>query len=365
MLKKYHRLTLLLASATLLSACGSKNEAGEENSTTNQEDNKSAVIQTQAFSEIAVPVSHSAPATAKSLNESTLKAEISARIESIPARVGDKVKKGQALVQLNCADAKAQLMQARGQRDAAKARASLAAQQLQRAVQLSEKRSVSEELLSQRKSEDRAAKANAQSAIAAATLANNQTQRCTIRSPFNGIVSERIGQVGELATLGAPMMKVISTDGLEVTADIVPADATSLQQAKAIHFQTPAKSYAVTLRALTAVVGSLSRTQEARLSFVNEQPLPGTPGRLSWSDQRSGIPSQYLTERDGQLGFFVSENNIARFIALPHAQEGRAVATDMNADKLIITLGRSSVTDGQDLNPPEPKPDTIEETAAE
>lgn len=333
---------LLLSSLLLLTACGEK--TAEE-----QKPEPAPVFQTQTLSELAVSVEYSAPATASSLNESTLKAEIAARIETIPARVGEAVNKGDVLVVLNCDDARAQQLQARASRDAAKARAQLAEQQLSRTQALSKKRAVSEELLSQRETEASAASAEVQSALAALSLANNQVERCQIRSPYNAIVTTRTGQVGELATLGAPMLSIVSTEGLEVAAEIVPSDADSLEQADSITFLSPSP-YPVKLRALTAAVGSLTRTREARLSFVDQQPLPGTPGRLHWADARPGIPAQYLTERDGQLGVFIAKDESAHFVPLPHAQEGRAVATDLDADTPIITLGRHSAKDGQAIS---------------
>lgn len=308
-----------------------------------------ATFKTAALSELAVPVQYSAPATASSLNESTLKAEISARIERIPARVGDVVKKGEVLVALNCADSNAQQQQASANTEAAQARAELAEQELQRAQTLKKKLSVSEELLSQRQSAATAAQAELKARKAAHSIARNQSQRCHIKAPYNAIVVSRDGQVGELASPGTPMLKIVSTDDLEISAQIIPSDAASLEQAQNIQFLAP-QAYPVKLRALTAAVGSLSRTREARLVFTEASPLPGTPGRLSWSDTRLGLPSEFLSERQGQLGVFIAQDNTAKFIALPQAQEGRAVPVDFPAETLVITTGRTNMKDGDTLN---------------
>lgn len=340
--------TLALSLTLLLSAC-SKAAPEQEKATEN------APFKTQALSEIAVAVQYSAPATASSLNESTLKAEISARIDNIPARVGDVVKKGDVLVKLNCADARAQQQQAEANTEAAKARAQLAAQQLKRALALKQKRSVSEELLGQRQSEAAAAQAEVKARGAAQSIAHNQRQRCTIKAPYNAIVVERSGQVGELASPGTPMLKIVSTDDLEISAEIIPSDATSLEQTQNVQFLTP-QPYSVKLRALTAAVGSLTRTREARLFFTGQAPLPGTPGRLSWSDARLGLPSEFLSERQGRLGVFIVQDNTAKFITLKHAQEGRVVAVDFPADTHIITTGRTNVKDGDPLNNTEDLP---------
>jgi len=263
-----------------------------------------SVVSVQPLSELTVAIQYSAPATALSQDISTLKAELSARINEIPARVGDQVKKGDLLVKLDCSDAQAQYKQARAQYKATQARASMAKQQWDRAKVLRAKKSLSEELLNQREAEYAATQAEQTASDAASEIAKNNQSRCNIVSPFNGIVTVRTGQVGELASPGTPMMTVVSTQGLEVSADIIPSQASSLEKADRILFFA-SQEYSVSLRALTGVVSNLSRTREARLYFNDTAPLPGTPGRLSWKDSRLGIPPQWLTERAGQLGVMV------------------------------------------------------------
>ncbi len=333
-------LVPILALSLSISACQDEPQA--------EQPEEAPIYKTRTLGELSVPVQYSAPATAVSLNTSTLKAEISARIEAIPAQVGDRVATGDVLVKLNCADAKAQQQQARAHVSAARARAELAAQQLQRARSLQKKRSISEEQLSQRQSQDLAAQAELQARQAASLIAANQVKRCRITSPYPAIVSQRMGQVGELASPGTPMLQIVASEGLEISAEIIPTDAPSLEQASEIVFLATQR-YPAKLRTLTGVVDSLTRTREARLHFVDKQPLPGTPGRLQWFDRRLGIPSQYLSQRQGQLGVLIAEQGRVAFVALPHAQEGRVAATDLPADTAIITLGRAALAVGDAL----------------
>lgn len=67
------------------------------------------------------------------------------------------------------------------------------------------------------------------------------------------------------------------------------------------------------------------RTQLARLDFTNSTALVGASGRLQWRDHRPSLPAQYLQRRDGEMGVFVLRQGEAEFVALPGAQEGRAV----------------------------------------
>ena len=99
----------------------------------------------------------------------------------------------------------AQQQQAAANTEAAKARAKLAQQQLERARALQQKRSVSEELLAQREAEATAAKAETKARSAAQSITRNQVRRCKIKAPYNAIVVARSGQVGELASTGTAL----------------------------------------------------------------------------------------------------------------------------------------------------------------
>ena len=59
-------------------------------------------VTTQALSELLFTTNYSAPATVVSLNDSNISAEIQARAIKINATVGEQIKKGKLLVELDC-----------------------------------------------------------------------------------------------------------------------------------------------------------------------------------------------------------------------------------------------------------------------
>ena len=84
-----------------------------------------------------------------------------------------------------------------------------------------------------------------------------------------------------------------------------------------------------------------SRTSRAAIS--------GTAGRVLWPGTGSLLPPDYLVRRDGELGIFIVEDDRARFIALPEAEDGRPVAVELPAQTQLIAAGRQRLTDGDEV----------------
>ena len=104
-------------------------------------------VETALLSEIAIYPKRSAPATVVSLNATGVAAEIPAKIQVITVRVGDIVEKDQVLVHLKCIDYELEQDEAEARLMSFGARIDLAKRRLQRTRKLTEKQSVSEELL--------------------------------------------------------------------------------------------------------------------------------------------------------------------------------------------------------------------------
>lgn len=171
------------------------------------------------------------------------------RIDKLTVREGDRVKKGQVLVELWSDDLVARERVAREQQQTARAHvgeacqlAEIAARDAARARQLREKNFVSEERVDRAESEAKArragceaARATVQEADARIVAARADTARTVIRAPFDGIVAEVNGEVGEFLTPSPPgiptlpAVDLIDDSCLYVSAPIDEVDAARLK----------------------------------------------------------------------------------------------------------------------------------------
>lgn len=307
-------------------------------------------------SDLLIPRRYEAPATAVSRNETHVAAELTARIESIPVRVGDELEQGAIILKLDCSDFTLAEDKVKTGIAALKAQRRLAQQQLRRAVKLVKQKSASQELADQRRAELDRLNAEIDGLEVALKEARKTASRCEIRAPYQALVMERQAGEGDIAQPGTPLLRILDTANVEVSAQIRQSEADSLLNAKHIHFETNGHSIPLTLRVLSPAVDTRSRSREARLEFQGERALPGSSGRLSWTASGHHLPAQYVLTRDGKPGSFIIEQDdsgqtIARFVPLPGALEGRPALIDAKmaeqADKVqLIDRGRHALRDG-------------------
>ncbi len=306
-------------------------------------------VAARALAELAIYPQYRAPASVISDNDSRISAEIGARIIDIPVRVGEGVKEGALLVQLERTDFELAVAREETVLQALLARIELADYQLSRAHALSQKKVVSEELLKQRESELSNLRAQLAGQEIALTQARRQLEKCTIRAPFEAIISERLAQVGELASPGSALVQIVDNRHLEVSAQLQAPLAQSLPQAMQPELVTSQQRYPLTLRRIVPVFDPRARTREARLRFSADAALPGSAGELVWRSDRPHLPAELLSHRDGRLGVFVVDNQRAKFLPLPDAEEGRPAVVSLSTQTPVITLGRFRLQDGDPI----------------
>jgi len=298
------------------------------------------------FAELAFHPEREAPATVLGKNETRIAAEVAARIVAIAVDSGDTVKAGQVLVRLDARDAELALARAAAGLAQSAARLAQAEAQTARARSLREKNFISAEALTLRETELAAARADVQFARANRDSAQRGVDKCIVSAPFNGIVRNRTGQVGELAAPGTPLLTLADTSDLQVVAQVQARDAEGLAGAEKVDFAAAGLIHALTPLRISGAISREARTVEARFRFTGAAPAPGTEGRLVWRDPRPHIPADYILRRNGRYGVFVLADDKARFRELPQAQEGRPASADFEPEVRIVTRGRHALQDG-------------------
>ena len=305
-------------------------------------------VKTLALEQALIYPEISAPATVVSLGNSRIGAELNARIQAIPVRVGDIVEPGGVLVRLDCGDYQLKMEEIQARLDGVEARIRFARQQLNRAQTLKKQRTVSQELVDQRESDLANLLAEREVNRTGLAITKRNLGKCTVTSPFKAVVLERLAQVGEYAMPGTPLIRVLDIADLEVSAKVIDQDAQTLAKAETIVLRDQARDYPLRLRTLTPVIDTRTRTREARLLFLAESALPGTTGRLVWT-LGAALPADLLVRREQRIGVLLAQDDTAYFHAIPGAQEGRAAMAQLPADALIISEGRYGLQHGDSI----------------
>jgi membrane fusion protein, multidrug efflux system len=179
------------------------------------------------------------PGNVQPLEETTLYARATGYVRKWNADIGDKVKEGDVLAEIDTPEldqqldeAKAQLTRAEAGIVQAKANTAFAKQSLERAQNMAQQGVASTQELDQRRTEAQVAEANVTVAIAAADAQRANIRRLSqlksfahVVAPFAGTVTQRTVERGALvnASNGSPLYKVAATDPVRVFVQ-VPQD---------------------------------------------------------------------------------------------------------------------------------------------
>ena len=302
-------------------------------------------VKTARVSEVAIYPERSAPAAVVSLNESVISARIAARVDELSVRVGDIVEKGGNLARLDCSDYKLAYHESLARQEALQTKRDYAKRRMERTRQLIAKQSIAEEILDERESDYSVLGSELKGIQAEIKMKKLDQSRCTVTSPFRALVIERASAVGEFVSVGTALVKIMDIDNTEISAQVLSRDATQLNQANSLFFEHDSVRYPVELRSILDAIDAETRNRESRLTFTETQAPPGATGKLVWSDKQAHIPGDLLVRRDGILGVFTVEKNIARFNTIPGAQAGRASSTTLAGDVRVVTEGHYSLTE--------------------
>jgi RND family efflux transporter MFP subunit len=311
-----------------------------------------AAVQVRRLGDIALRPLRDAPAVVLARNESKVAAEVAGRVLRWRRDVGEAVARGEVLAEIDGTDYRLARERAKASLAAAQARQQLAMTQLQRSRELVGQGFQSQEVVNQRETEVQALAAEIASARSQLATAEQQLARTRVVAPFAASVKQRFAQAGEYVAPGTPLYLLIERGGAEVSGAIAPADVASLRSARAWTFEGAGFAVPLQLARVAPTVSAPARTVEARFTLsAADAAVPGSEGRVSWRDERPHLSADWIVRRtvDGrsQLGVFVLDGQRARFVPLPAAQEGRAVAVNLPDATPVVVQGQAALSPGQ------------------
>jgi len=309
-----------------------------------------SMVISRPLAEIVEAARGTASASVVSRNDSVLAAQVNAPVLRVHADAGASVQRGALLIELDPADQKLLLAQADAALASARARLVQAEQRLLRGQSMDAKSLISADDLLALATAKQAAAAELQSAEASRAMAARNLDKCRVLAPFDGSVLERMAQVGAMASLGAPLIRLIEVGDSEVEARLPATEAAQLADGSEHAFEIDARRYPLRLLRLGEAVDAASRTQVARFAFVDAQANPGSSGRLHWRLAGGQLPATLLVKRGEQRGIFAVDAGKARFLALPDAQDGRPVSVaSLDPALRIVVEGQQSLNDGDSV----------------
>ena len=277
-----------------------------------------------------------------------LSSQLAAKVEKIHVDIGDNVKKGEVLIELDCRDYQYARQQARATYLARKAQAAFSEKKYQRNKQLVRQSTIPQNTLDQSESEFLSVQADINALKAQLSVAALNVERCKIKAPLSGQITQRQVQKGQLVSANTPLLELLQTTNLQVSAELSSKQSRQIKQVKNFYFNANGKKSSLKLYKIVSLVKENTRLQTVRFHLPKDSSwVAGTAGRIIWEDKQPQLPASYLSRRNGKLGVLIVEKDTVKFIELKGAEEGQAADIDLPLDTQIVDNGRLIVSDKQ------------------
>lgn len=163
-----------------------------------------------------------------------LTSEVSATVTNVTARPGDEVFRGQALVVFDSDTLRNQLDQALANAEATRVQLAQARTDFERTRSLVDRGLQAANTLERARSslDQLAAALAAQETVV--DNAQRTLERATVTAPFDGVISARNVEPGQVVTIGSPLMTLVDMSSLEVEATAPVSFAPKLAEGQAV-----------------------------------------------------------------------------------------------------------------------------------
>jgi RND family efflux transporter MFP subunit len=280
------------------------------------------------------------------------------RVTSLLVDVGQSVRKGELLLQLDHRSLDAELAQADASLHEAEAGASLARSQLARGELLVKDKYISATQVDELRAGRVQGDARVGTARAMRDTAALRRSFADLRAPDAGVISKRLVQPGQVVAAGSELLRLIRQGRLEWRAELAEAELGRVKPGDRIQLATrDGKTVIGQVRAVSPGVDASTRTGTVYADLPDPQGLqPGTylQGRIDTGvGQGLTVPAATVVQRDGHPNVFtVDAKGIAHRVRIRTggiANGQVEVLEGLKAGDAVVEQGAGFLGDGDSV----------------
>lgn len=265
-----------------------------------------------------VAQTYSAEGVVEATRQSTVSAQISGRVKEINFDIGDRVKKGQVILRIDESEAAQGVAGSRARLLQAQAALQNAKVNYERSQQLLAQKFISQSALDKAESEYRMAQAQAAASEAGAKQSELTQAYTSIISPYQGVVSARMVELGEMVTVGKPLMTGFDPSQLRVIVNVPQYKVAGIGSRPATTIEVPSLSRWLKAAAVVVQPTADVRTHSTQVKISLREDETGLyPGMFVRAHFEIGkvkkllIPSSAVVRRGEVVAVYVVDEKSA------------------------------------------------------
>jgi RND family efflux transporter MFP subunit len=332
------KVSALLLFSFLLAGCGAKHENAAETAS----NFPVATVQVQTVEGRPHTNTEAVVGTVQARLHAALEAKVSGHIEQFPVELGQRVKAGVLVALLGSSDLKARL-------DQAEASQEQTGRNWNRISTLFHQQAAT-------RAEYDDAQAQRRVADAAVAEARAMLDYAKVVAPFDGVVTKKWADVGDLASPGKPLVEIEDPSQLRVQADVPDVIAAHVHEGGQLGVRVDALN-----KELTGTVAEISPAADpVTHTFRVKVNLAAVPGLRSGQFARLEVPvgesdallvpEPAVVERGQMEILFVVANGHAHLRLVKtgrHIGDQVEILSGLDAGDVVVVGGASQLTDGQ------------------
>ncbi len=342
----------LLAAAAVLAACSKPTPAPEP----------VRAVRTMTVASGVAAGTHEYAAEVRARTESRLGFRVGGKMVSRQVEVGQRVKAGQVIAQLDAGDLRLGQEAAAAAAEAAATQYELAAAEFKRFQQLRAQGFISALELERREASLRATRAQAEQARAQAEVQRNQAGYATLAATAAGVITGVEAEPGTVLATGSPVMR-LAHDGPRDAVFAVPEDNVSAvrallgrQGALQVRAWGASAQVPATVREVAAAADPATRTFQVKADLGAAQVQLGQTLTVSIAlPLRQGVtklPLAAVMQQQGQTAVWLLDPGSMTVKVQPVVVAGAegnevVIASGLNPGQVIVTAGVHVLTQGQ------------------
>ncbi len=297
--------------------------------------------------------------TVESWRTSRVASEASGKVESLIARRGSSVKKGEILAKLGASELLLKLEESEAKRNVAIARFEKAQDDLKRAEKLMKASLVSRKVFREAKHSLREMEESVLANKAAQLQLEDLLSKKEVRAPFAGIVTRELTAEGEWLAKGGSLLQLVDASRVRILVDLPEKYISLVKIGGVVEVGFDAisgETFKGKIHALIPEGDRVSRLFPLEIHVENKalRIKEGMFARVGFELGRTRsvlmADKDAVIRKDGQSFLFVvaDAKAIKRSIKLGKAKEGRIeVEGDLQEDDLIVIRGNERLRNGQ------------------